>query len=161
MHQNFIQVLLVQNEEVGKPVGDHIGRAPIPAPNSQQAGVEKGGGETWQAGVEILLKCPFPPIARAQGGPTHPRAGAHPNMSASTHGFLRPAKGSLRKRFPPWLPPPQLAQGCPSYPSFPPDLISPNTDPAFSVTSTAFPSGPPRTCTCPAWMMYISRPISP
>lgn len=47
MHQNFIQVLLVQNEEVGKPVGDHIGRAPIPAPNSQQAGAEKGGGETW------------------------------------------------------------------------------------------------------------------
>ena len=41
------------------------------------------------------------------------------------------------------------------------DLISPNTDPAFSVTSTDFPSGPPKTCTCPAWMMYISRPISP
>lgn len=41
------------------------------------------------------------------------------------------------------------------------DLISPNTDPAFSVTSTVLPSGPPSTCTCPAWIMYISRPISP
>lgn len=29
------------------------------------------------------------------------------------------------------------------------------------VTSTDLPSGPPSTCTCPAWMMYISRPISP
>lgn len=40
-------------------------------------------------------------------------------------------------------------------------LISPNTEPAFRVTSTVVPSGPPSTCTCPAWMMYISRPISP
>lgn len=29
------------------------------------------------------------------------------------------------------------------------------------MTSTDLPSGPPSTCTCPAWMMYISRPISP
>lgn len=78
MHQNFIQVLLVQNEEVGKPVGDHIGRAPIPAPNSQQAGVEKGGGETWQAGVGILLKCPFPPIAQSTGRPHTPKSWGPP-----------------------------------------------------------------------------------
>ena len=43
MHQNFIQVLLIQNEEVGEAVGHHVSRAPVPAPNSQQAGAEKGG----------------------------------------------------------------------------------------------------------------------
>lgn len=43
MHQNFIQVLLVQNEEVGEPMGHHVGRAPVPAPHGQQAGIEKGG----------------------------------------------------------------------------------------------------------------------
>lgn len=42
MHQDLIQVLLVQNEEVGEPVGHHVGCAPIPAPDSQQAGAEKG-----------------------------------------------------------------------------------------------------------------------
>lgn len=48
MHQNFIQVLLIQNEEVGKPVGHHVGCAPIPAPNSQQAEVRREEGETLQ-----------------------------------------------------------------------------------------------------------------
>lgn len=43
MHQNLIQVLLVQNEEVGEPMGHHIGCAPVPAPDGQQAGIEKGG----------------------------------------------------------------------------------------------------------------------
>lgn len=43
MHQNLIQVLLVQNEEVGEPMGHHVGRAPVPAPHGQQAGIEKGG----------------------------------------------------------------------------------------------------------------------
>lgn len=46
MHQNFIQVLLIQNEEVGEPVGHDVGRAPISAPNSQQAGARREGGET-------------------------------------------------------------------------------------------------------------------
>lgn len=41
MHQDFTQVLLVQDEEVGEPVGHHIGGAAVPAPDSQQA----GGGE--------------------------------------------------------------------------------------------------------------------
>lgn len=40
-------------------------------------------------------------------------------------------------------------------------LISPKTDPARRVTNTVFPSGPPTTCTSPAFMMYISRPTSP
>lgn len=43
MHQNFIQILLVQNEEIGEAVGHHVGRAPVAAPDSQQAGVEKVG----------------------------------------------------------------------------------------------------------------------
>lgn len=46
MHQNFIQVLLIQDEEVGKPVSHHVGSAPIPAANSQQAGARREGGET-------------------------------------------------------------------------------------------------------------------
>lgn len=40
-------------------------------------------------------------------------------------------------------------------------LISPKTDPALRVTNTVFPSGPPTTCTSPAFMIYISRPTSP
>ena len=43
MHKNFIQVLLIQNEEVGKPMGHHVSCAPVPAPNSQQAGAETKG----------------------------------------------------------------------------------------------------------------------
>lgn len=46
MHQNFIQVLLVQNEEVGEPMGHHVGCAPVPAPDGQQAGIEKEENET-------------------------------------------------------------------------------------------------------------------
>lgn len=40
-------------------------------------------------------------------------------------------------------------------------LISPNTQPAFSVTNTMLLSGPPTTCTAPPLMMYISLPMSP
>lgn len=40
-------------------------------------------------------------------------------------------------------------------------LISPNTEPAFSVTNTILLSGPPTTCTAPLLMMYISLPMSP
>ena len=42
-----------------------------------------------------------------------------------------------------------------------PYLISPNTQPAFSVTNTMLLSGPPTTCTAPLLMMYISFPMSP
>lgn len=48
MHQNFIQVLLIQDEEVSEAISHHVGRAPVPAPDRQQAGAEKEGGETLQ-----------------------------------------------------------------------------------------------------------------
>ena len=36
VHQDLIQVLLVQNEEVGKAMSDHVGRAPVPPAHRQQ-----------------------------------------------------------------------------------------------------------------------------
>lgn len=41
MHQNFIQILLVQNEKIGEAVGYHIGCAPVATPDGQQAAGEK------------------------------------------------------------------------------------------------------------------------
>lgn len=149
MHQDFIQVLLVQNEEVGEAVGHHVGRAPIPASDRQQAGVREEGVRPFGAAALLTLQSSSPALC-----PPHAGESVSPASVGRCRGGIHRApsdpQGPEDEAHPGAHPPPA-----------PSDLISPNTDPALSVTSTDFPSGPPKTCTCPAWMMYISRPISP